>query len=199
MLAACGTGPLGNETLAGAAGWSGSRGRSDSRRDGLVAAKFGGGGASRAGSNALGRVPGGALVPTRGAGAGCAAGGLGSGAPADSFNRCPHSRQKLASVGLSTPQWGQSTRSGGAAGPLPSSRAFCSTEPQSRQYLTWPGLLRPQREHSTHAGDREESRESSPSARNSATMYETGRMPASSRWCHPVLLFSRLTRAEPSA
>lgn len=152
--AAWGTGPFGSETRGGADGRSEPMRvvRSigiESLRDATVDVKSTGTGASGGRSTALASVPGGgrdgmAMV--------AASGAFRTGAA----SRFPHSRQKLASVGLSTPQALQGTRSAVAVGCGASRRsgAIDSTEPQSRQYLTWPGLLRPQREHSTHAGDR---------------------------------------------
>lgn len=83
----------------------------------------------------------------------------------------PHSRQKLAPCGLSTPHAAQLALTG-VAGRLgdPSTTprggearsGSRRTEPQSRQYLTWLGLLRPHRAHSTGGGDRVPRLESSP-------------------------------------
>src|SRR5690606_11138180 len=76
----------------------------------------------------------------------------------------PHSRQKLAPEGLSMPQSTQITLSCAIEPPPPAmfsgaGAASRNTEPQSRQYLTWPGLLRPHRPHSTLRGDRARSEE----------------------------------------
>ena len=119
------------------------------------------------------------------AGSGGASGGWGKAEGWATVRREPQSRQKLAPRGLSMPQCVQLTRPGSPTGvgrsPAPSgaSSTFSrckppgplgslmgvlsgSTEPQSRQYLTWLGLLRPHLPHSTGGGDRGLPSESSP-------------------------------------